>query len=79
MNEQDKRNIETAHHVSSNGPVSGNPVRIEGEFNQSSGSFGVAVSLIVPFAMIGYLGFILPGIAVWVAEGTHPTGHRVDE
>jgi hypothetical protein len=71
MNEQDKRHLEMAHHVSSNGPVSGNPVRIEGELSQSSGSFGAAVSLIVSFAMIGSLGFIPPGISVWVADGTH--------
>jgi hypothetical protein len=37
----------------------------EGEFNQSSGPFAATISLIVPFAMIGALGFILLGIAIW--------------
>jgi hypothetical protein len=37
----------------------------EGEFNQSSGPFAATISLIVPFAMIGSLGFILLGIAIW--------------
>src|SRR5919108_174396 len=37
----------------------------EGEFNQSSGPFAATIALIVPFAMIGALGFILLGIAVW--------------
>jgi hypothetical protein len=36
----------------------------EGEFNQASGSFAATISLIVPFAMIGSLGFILLGIAI---------------
>ncbi len=37
----------------------------EGEFNQSSGPFAATISLIVPFSMIGALGFILLGIAIW--------------
>jgi hypothetical protein len=37
----------------------------EGEFNQSSGPFAATVALIVPFAMIGALGYILLGIATW--------------
>jgi hypothetical protein len=37
----------------------------EGEFNQSGGPFAVITSLIIPFAMIGALGFILLGIAIW--------------
>ena len=37
----------------------------EGEFNQSSGPFAATISLIVPFAMIGAVGFILFGIAIW--------------
>jgi hypothetical protein len=37
----------------------------EGEFNQASGPFAATVALIVPFAMIGALGFILLGIAIW--------------
>jgi hypothetical protein len=37
----------------------------EGEFNQSSGPFAATISLIVPFAMIGALGYILLGIAIW--------------
>jgi hypothetical protein len=38
---------------------------VEGEFNQSSGPFAATISLIVPFSMIGSLGFILLGIAIW--------------
>jgi hypothetical protein len=37
----------------------------EGEFIQSSGPFAATISLIVPFAMIGALGLILLGIAIW--------------
>jgi hypothetical protein len=37
----------------------------EGEFNQASGPFAATISLIVPFAMLGALGFILLGIAIW--------------
>jgi hypothetical protein len=37
----------------------------EGEFNQASGPFAATISLIVPFSMIGALGFILLGIAIW--------------
>lgn len=37
----------------------------EGEFIQSSGPFAATISLIVPFAMIGALGFTLLGIAIW--------------
>jgi hypothetical protein len=40
----------------------------EGEFNQTSGPFAVTVSLIVPFAMIGSLGLILLGIAIWRSQ-----------
>lgn len=36
-----------------------------GEFNQSSGPFAATIPLIVPFAMIGAVGFILLGIAIW--------------
>ena len=36
----------------------------EGEFIQTSGPFAAAISIIVPFAMIGSLGFILLGIAI---------------
>lgn len=37
----------------------------EGEFNQTSAPFAATISLIVPFAMIGAVGFILLGIAIW--------------
>jgi hypothetical protein len=37
----------------------------EGEFLQTSGPFGATISLIVPFSMIGAVGFILFGIAIW--------------
>jgi hypothetical protein len=37
----------------------------EGEFIQTSGPFAATISLIVPFAMIGALGFILLGITIW--------------
>jgi hypothetical protein len=37
----------------------------EGEFNQSSLPFAATISLIVPFATIGAVGFILLGIAIW--------------
>jgi uncharacterized membrane protein len=40
----------------------------EGEFIQSSGPFAATISLIVPFAMIGALGFILLGIAIWRSQ-----------
>ena len=36
----------------------------EGEFNQVSGPFAATIALIVPFSMIGALGFILLGIAI---------------
>lgn len=37
----------------------------DGEFIQTSGPFAATISLIVPFSMIGALGFILLGIAIW--------------
>lgn len=37
----------------------------EGEFNQASGPFAATISLIVPSSMIGAVGFILFGIAIW--------------
>ena len=37
----------------------------DGEFNQTTGPFAATISLIVPFAMIGAVGFILLGIAIW--------------
>ena len=37
----------------------------EGEFIQSSRPFAATISLIVPFSMIGAVGFILLGIAIW--------------
>jgi hypothetical protein len=37
----------------------------EGEFNQTSGPFAATIALIVPFAMVGAVGFILLGIAIW--------------
>jgi hypothetical protein len=37
----------------------------EGEFIQSSGPFAATVALIVPFTMIGSLGLVLLGIAIW--------------
>jgi hypothetical protein len=37
----------------------------EGEFTQTSGPFAATISLIVPFAMIGALGFSLFGVAIW--------------
>ena len=40
----------------------------EGEFIQSSGPFAATISLIIPFAMIGALGFILLGIAIWRSQ-----------
>jgi hypothetical protein len=40
----------------------------EGEFNLSSGPFAATVSLIVPFSMIGSLGYILLGIAIWRSD-----------
>ena len=40
----------------------------EGEFIQSSGPFAATISLIVPFAMTGALGFILLGIAIWRSQ-----------
>jgi hypothetical protein len=40
----------------------------EGEFNQSTGPFAATISLIVPFSMIGALGSILMGIAIWRSE-----------
>jgi hypothetical protein len=46
----------------------------EGEFNQSSGPFAATVSLIVPFALIGALGSILLGIAIWRSPAVLPRG-----
>jgi hypothetical protein len=40
----------------------------EGEFNQASGPFAATIALIVPFSMIGALGFILLGIAIWRSD-----------
>jgi hypothetical protein len=40
----------------------------EGEFLQTSGPFAATISLIVPFSMIGALGFILLGIAIWRSD-----------
>lgn len=40
----------------------------EGEFIQSGGPFAATIALIVPFAMIGALGFILLGIAIWRSQ-----------
>lgn len=40
----------------------------EGEFNQSSGPFAATISLIVPFALIGSIGFILLGVAIWRSQ-----------
>jgi hypothetical protein len=40
----------------------------EGEFNQASGPFAATISLIVPFSMMGALGFILLGIAIWRSD-----------
>ena len=37
----------------------------DGEFIQSGGPFAATIALIVPFAMIGALGYILFGIAIW--------------
>jgi hypothetical protein len=37
----------------------------EGEFNQSSLPFAATISLIVPFAMLGALGFVLLGVAIF--------------
>jgi hypothetical protein len=37
----------------------------DGKFNQSSGPFAATISLIVPFSMIGALGFVLLGMAIW--------------
>jgi hypothetical protein len=37
----------------------------EGEFNQASGPFAATISLIVPFSIVGALGFIVLGIAIW--------------
>jgi hypothetical protein len=37
----------------------------DGEFIQTSGPFAATISLIVPFSVIGALGFILLGIAIW--------------
>ena len=44
----------------------------EGEFIQSSGPFAATISLIVPFAMIGALGFVLLGIAIWRSQDIVP-------
>ena len=41
----------------------------EGEFIQTTGPFAATISLIVPFAMIGALGFVLLGIAIWRSNG----------
>jgi hypothetical protein len=40
----------------------------EGEFLQTGGPFGATIALIVPFSMIGALGFILLGIAIWRSD-----------
>lgn len=40
----------------------------EGEFNQTSGPFAATIALVVPFSMIGALGFILLGIAIWRSD-----------
>lgn len=44
----------------------------EGEFNQTSGPFAATISLIIPFSMIGALGFILLGIAAWRSQAIAP-------
>lgn len=44
----------------------------EGEFIQTNGPFSATISLIVPFSMVGALGFILLGIAVWRSESIAP-------
>jgi hypothetical protein len=44
----------------------------EGEFIQTSGPFAATISLIVPFAMIGALGFILLGIVIWRSQAIEP-------
>jgi hypothetical protein len=40
----------------------------EGEFNQASGPFAATISIIVPFSVVGALGFILLGIAIWRSD-----------
>lgn len=42
----------------------------EGEFNPASGPFAATIALIVPFSMIGALGFILLGIAIWRSQAS---------
>jgi hypothetical protein len=37
----------------------------EGEFHQTSGPFAATISLIIPFSIVGALGLILLGIAIW--------------
>jgi len=40
----------------------------EGEFIKSSGPFAATISIIVPFSIIGALGFLLLGIVIWRSD-----------